>query len=115
MTAACLMVRKEIYHEVGGLNEKYLGVLYNDVDFCLRLRLAGYRNIYNPRCKAIHYESRTRGHDFTPSKFNRRQLEVEFMLDKYNEMISNGDPFYSPHLCVEREVFELKRGSIYCG
>ncbi|MBK9039647.1 MAG: glycosyltransferase [Bdellovibrionales bacterium] len=115
LTAACLMVKKTIYQEIGGLNEKDLGVLYNDVDFCLRLRRGGYRNIYNPRCEAIHYESRTRGHDFSFSKINRRHREIDFMLDRYSSLFRDGDPFYSPHLGVEGQDFELKRGSIYCG
>ncbi|MBK8204407.1 MAG: hypothetical protein IPK68_19550 [Bdellovibrionales bacterium] len=115
VTAACLMVRTKYYQEVGGLDEEvYLGVLYNDVDFCLKLRRQGYRNIFSPHCQAIHHESKTRGHDFSAQKIERNRRETHTMLSRYKDLLDNGDPFYSPHLTRDREDFSLNRGSIYC-
>lgn len=114
VTAACLMVRTKSYQEVGGLDEVYLGVLYNDVDFCLKLRRQGYRNIFSPHCQAIHHESKTRGHDFSAQKIERNRRETHTMLSRYKDLLDNGDPFYSPHLTRDREDFSLNRGSIYC-
>lgn len=114
VTAACLMIQKSKYEQVGGLDEQNLGVLFNDVDFCLRLKRTGYRNIYNPSCRAIHYESKTRGHDFSAERLVRRRAEAQLMFQRHAEFYSQGDPFYSPHLAPEGSRFSINRGSTYC-
>ena len=75
VTGACLMVEKRKYEEVGGLDES-LAVSYNDVDLCLKLRRAGYRNVFVPRARLHHYESKSRGGDDTPAKVARAMEEV---------------------------------------
>lgn len=113
VTAACLMVRKKYYLKIGGLDEQQLGVLYNDVDFCLKLREEGFRNIYTPRCQAIHHESKTRGHDFETKKNERNRRETKVMVERYGSLLEKADPFYSPHLTKEKEDFSLAEGSVY--
>ncbi len=97
VTAACLAVRKELYLKVGGLDEKNLKVSYNDVDFCLKLREAGYRNLWTPFAKMIHYESLSRGSDLTEENLPRFQQEQSFMRDKWKDALIY-DPYFNPNL-----------------
>ncbi|MGB0849303.1 MAG: glycosyltransferase family 2 protein [Thiolinea sp.] len=106
VTAACLLVRREIYDEVGGLEEKHLTVAYNDFDFCLRVREAGYRNLWTPYAELYHHESISRGEDDTPAKQARYQKEVAYMQKTWGEQLVN-DPCYNPNLCRRREDFSL--------
>lgn len=107
VTAACLLVRKEIYVEVGGLEEESLQVAFNDVDFCLKVREAGYRNLWTPYAELYHYESKSRGFDDTPEKEKRFAREVGYIKSKWGELLGN-DPYYSPNLTLTREDFSLK-------
>jgi O-antigen biosynthesis protein len=68
VTGACLVVRKDVFLEVGGLNEKNLAVAFNDVDLCLKIQTKGYRNVWTPFAKLIHHESVTRGYEDTREK-----------------------------------------------
>jgi GT2 family glycosyltransferase len=76
VTAACLLVRKSIYQEVGGLEEDNLRVAFNDVDFCLKVREAGYRNLWTPYAELYHFESKSRGAENTPEKQMRFNEEI---------------------------------------
>ena len=106
VTAACLLVRKSIYEEVGGLNEPNLQVAFNDVDFCLRVREAGYRNIWTPYAELYHHESATRGFEDTPEKQARFAREVQYMTQRWGEQLLN-DPAYSPNLTLDHGDFSL--------
>ncbi|RMG22365.1 MAG: glycosyltransferase [Methanobacteriota archaeon] len=106
VTAACLLVRKKIYEEVGGLNEKDLKVAFNDVDFCLKVREAGYRNIWTPFAELYHHESATRGHEDTPEKIARFSKEVLYMKETWGDVLLN-DPAYNPNLTLDYEDFSL--------
>ena len=106
VTAAVLIVRKDIYHEVGGLEEENLKVAFNDVDFCLKVREAGYLNLWTPYAELYHHESVSRGQDDTPEKKARFEKEFRFMKKKWKEKIES-DPFYNPHLTHRREDFSL--------
>ncbi len=103
VTAACLLVRKSVYQEVGGMNED-LDVAFNDVDFCLRLRAAGYRNVWTPHAELTHHESASRGLEDTPAKQARFASEVQRMLDLWGEALAH-DPAYNPNLSVDVEPF----------
>lgn len=92
-TAACLMISKEKYMEVGGLEEQ-LQVAFNDVDFNLKVREKGYNNIYLPIVELYHYESKTRGLDTTPEKQKRFMQEWQFMMNKWNDKLKY-DPYYN--------------------
>jgi GT2 family glycosyltransferase len=106
VTAACLVVRKALYEQVGGLNEVDLKVAYNDVDFCLRLREAGYRNLWTPHAKLFHHESATRGSDFSPEHRQRFEQEQAYMRSHWGPLIAR-DPAYNPNLTVYAEDFGL--------
>jgi len=104
VTAACLVVRRSVYLEVGGFEEENLKVAFGDVDFCLRLREAGYRNVWTPYAEAYHHESATRGYEDTPEKQARFASEVQYMQERWGSLLLN-DPAYSPNLTLEREDF----------
>ena len=106
VTAACLVVRKSIYEELGGLNETELQVACNDVDFCLRAREAGYKNIWTPYAELYHHESSSRGFDDTPEKQARAAKEVAYMKQRWGDALLN-DPAYSPNLTLDNEDFGL--------
>jgi len=105
VTAACLVVRKEVFQKVGGFNEA-LQVAFNDVDFCLRLREAGYRNIYTPYAELYHHESATRGDEDTAEKQLRFSKESTYMKQRWGDLLLN-DPAYSPNLTLEYQDFSL--------
>jgi glycosyltransferase involved in cell wall biosynthesis len=105
VTAACLVVRKEVFKKVGGFNEA-LQVAFNDIDFCLRVREAGYRNVYTPYAELYHHESATRGLEETPEKQLRFSQEATYMKQLWGHLLVN-DPAYSPNLTLEHEDFSL--------
>ncbi|HHZ10645.1 MAG TPA: glycosyltransferase [Rhizobiales bacterium] len=104
VTAACLVVRKEIYEKVGGLNDRDLTVAYNDVDFCLRVRAAGYVNVWTPFAELYHLESLSRGSDRSRENARRYADEVAYMHLRWD---LRSDPYYSPHLTRLREDFSI--------
>lgn len=106
VTAACLIVQKKIYHQVGGLNEADLKIAFNDVDFCLRIVDAGYRNIYTPFAELYHHESATRGYEDTPEKRARFTGEIDYMKERWGDKLMN-DPAYSHNLTLSYEDFSL--------
>ncbi len=106
VTAACLVTKKSIYQEIGGLDEINLKVAFNDVDFCLRVRDAGYRNVWTPYAELYHHESATRGHEDTPEKQLRFSDEVLYMKKRWGDLLMN-DPTYSPNLTLDHEDFSL--------
>ena len=106
VTAACLMCRREVYEQAGGLDETFK-VAFNDVDFCLRIKQLGYNNIYLPHVVLYHYESKSRGAEDTPEKQQRFKQEMDDMYKKWGELIAN-DLCYSPNLTLETEDYKLK-------
>ena len=107
VTGACLAVRKTLYWKVNGMDEGNLLVAFNDIDFCLKLRAAGYRNVYTPNARLYHHESVSRGHDDTPEKQAIFHKEFEFMRKKWGDILGN-DPAYNPNLTVIFENFSLR-------
>nr|WP_246121003.1 glycosyltransferase [Luteimonas granuli] len=105
VTAACLLVRKEVWDEVGGLDER-LVVAFNDIDFCLRLLDAGYRNVWTPYATLYHHESASRGYEDTPEKMARFQGEVAIMRARWGDALLH-DPAYNPNLTLTGAPFEL--------
>ena len=108
VTAACLMIQKQKYLQVGGLDEKNLAIAFNDVDFCLRLREKGYFHVFTPYCEAYHHESASRGLETTPAKMRRFMREIDYMLQRHGDKLAQ-DPFYNPNLTHRFEDFTLKR------
>lgn len=106
VTAACLVVRRTVYEQVQGLDEASLKIAFNDVDFCLKVREAGYRNLWTPYAQLYHHESMTRGLEDTPEKKARFNCEVEFMVKTWGKTLSC-DPYYNPNLSLLHEDFSL--------
>jgi O-antigen biosynthesis protein len=106
VTAACLLVRREVYEKVDGLDEKNLTIAFNDVDFCLKVRDAGYRNLWTPYAELYHHESISRGTEDNPEKVARFNGEVAYMQNKWSEALAV-DPFYNPNLTRQREDFSI--------
>lgn len=107
VTAACLMVKKSLYLQVGGLDEQHLPVAFNDVDFCLRLRERGCLNVFTPYCELYHHESKTRGYEDTPQKQRRFAEETAYMQKRHATILRAGDPYYNPNLPLDREDFGM--------
>lgn len=107
VTAACMMVKRSVYEAVGGLEEA-LKVAFNDVDFCLRVRKAGYLVVYDPFVELYHYESKTRGTEDSKEKIRRFQSEIEYMRSHWLELLKNGDPAYNRNLTLTKWDYSLK-------
>jgi len=105
VTAACLMVRKAVFDQVGGLDEN-LPVAFNDVDFCLRVREKGYRNVWTPYAEMIHHESASRGSERTPQQKARFKSEVDYMMGRWGDSLQR-DPAYNPNLTLDYDDFSL--------
>ena len=108
VTAACLLTPKSVFEKVGGLNEQHLTVAFNDVDYCLRLREAGYRVLYTPYAELYHHESVSRGKEDNPQKLARAQQEVNYMRSRWANMMQQ-DPFYNPNLNFAKPDFTLSK------
>jgi glycosyltransferase involved in cell wall biosynthesis len=102
ITGACLVVKKVLFEQVGGLNDKELAVGFNDVDFCLKLGEAGFRNVWTPHAELIHHESATRGQDNSPEKQRRAEKELRYMRKRWGNKLYN-DPAYNPNLTDGRD------------
>ncbi|MDQ7084456.1 MAG: glycosyltransferase [Sulfurovum sp.] len=107
VTAACLMVKKELYTLVEGMNEEKLKIAFNDIDLCLRIQEKGYLNVFTPYCELYHYESLTRGYEDTPEKLKRFSAEVRYMQERHKKILAEGDPYYNINLSVENEDFAI--------
>ena len=107
VTAACLMVKREIYEQVGGLTEEFQ-IAFNDIDFCMKVRALGKLVVYTPYAELYHYESKSRGAEDTPEKVERFNSEVARFIEKWNKELLAGDPYYNPNLTLDRADFSLK-------
>ena len=119
VTGACLLVKASVYDAVGGLDEQF-AVAFNDVDFCLRVRDAGYRIAWTPYAELTHYESKSRGGDEKdPAKAARFAAEQQRLYTVHGKANILDDPYYNPSLTRDREDFsesgdlrELKAGTV---
>ena len=109
VTAACLLMRRSVFEEIGGFEEK-LAVAFNDVDLCLRIREAGYLVVYDPYAVLYHYESKTRGPEDTAQKAKRFQSEIEYMRGRWTKLLKEGDPCYNKNLSLSKWNYSLKPG-----
>lgn len=106
-TAACLMMRRDVFDEVGGLDESF-EVAFNDVDLCMKIRKKGYLIVFTPYAELYHYESKSRGNDSTPEKLERFRGEIDRFKEKWQKQLDDGDPYYNPNLTLTRDDFSLK-------
>ncbi|OUO79852.1 glycosyltransferase [Blautia sp. An249] len=108
VTAACMMVKREVFHEVGGFSED-LAVAFNDVDLCMKITAAGYLVVYNPYAELYHYESKSRGLEDTPEKIARFNKEIATLEKHWPRIFKDPDPYYNPNLTLESQDFSLKK------
>jgi GT2 family glycosyltransferase len=106
VTGACLAVRAAVFDEVDGFSED-LPVTLNDIDFCLKVRARGYRNLFTPHARLIHRESTSRGLDVTPERLRRLSAETATFRRRWGEQ-ALVDPFYSPHLSPSHEDYRRR-------
>lgn len=107
VTAACMMVKRSTFEQVGGFDES-LEVTFNDVDLCLKIRGSGKLVVYTPYAELYHYESKSRGAEDSPEKVERFHREIGRFLDKWSGLLEKGDPFYSPNLTLLKPDFSLR-------
>jgi O-antigen biosynthesis protein len=105
-TGACLMVRADVFSEIGGFGEEFR-VALNDIDLCLKIRKAGYEILFNPYAKLYHYESKSRGYEDTPEKKARFQNEIDLFREKWKSEIERGDRYFNPNLSRYHTDFSL--------
>lgn len=99
VTAACLMIKKSVFDEVGGLTESFK-VALNDIDLCLKVREKGHLIVMNPGVELYHYESKSRGMEETPEKHERFKGEISRFRDRWKDILEKGDPYYNPNLTL---------------
>ena len=107
VTAACLMTKKSVFNEVGGLNEN-LSHAFNDVDYCLKIRGRGYMVVYTPYAELYHHESLSRGYEDSPGKRERFKNEIKYFQAKWKDFLIKGDPYYNPNLTLDSEDFSIR-------
>jgi GT2 family glycosyltransferase len=105
VTAACVCLRKTTFEKLGGFDET-LAVAFNDVDLCLRIQAAGYRNLYTPYAELYHHESASRGYEDTPEKMKRFAKEANILRSRWMPVLMK-DPYYNPNLTLSAEPFTL--------
>ena len=108
VTAACMMVKRSVYEAVQGMTEE-LAVAFNDIDFCLKVRKLGKLVVYNPYAELYHYESKSRGYEDSPEKVERFQSEVDTFIQRWREILEQGDPYYNRNLTLDNSDFSLRR------
>lgn len=107
VTGACLMMRKSLYEELGGLDEGF-AVALNDVDLCIRAWKAGQVNVFTPFAELYHYESASRGTDLSGANAERYEKESALFRERWKELLAQGDPYYNPNFSLDRSDFALK-------
>lgn len=107
VTGACLMMRKEVFEEIGGFDEGY-GITFGDIDLCLRLREKGYLIVWTPYSELYHDELKTRGYDNTEEKRGRFEREESLFRSKWKDVLSKNDPYYNPNLTQDRDDFSIR-------
>lgn len=112
VTAACLMVKRSSFEQVGGFDEKFV-VALNDIDLCLKVRSLGQLVVMNPWAEMYHYESKSRGMEDTPEKKKRFMKEIKRFRQKWKEILTEGDPYYNVNLSLEKGDCSLRGNSEY--
>ena len=107
VTAACMMMKRQVFRQLGGFEER-LSVAFNDVDLCLRTVKAGYLVVYNPEVELYHYESKSRGAEDSQEKVRRFQEEIEFMRNRWMDLLKKGDPYYNKNLTLSKWNYSLR-------
>ncbi|MCS6993800.1 MAG: glycosyltransferase family 2 protein, partial [Anaerolineales bacterium] len=109
VTAACLMTRSRVFHEVGGFEQAYR-LAYNDIDLCLKIRERGYAVVWTPYAELYHHESLTRGYDSNTVMLERLHRERQTFVTRWQSLLREGDPYYNPNLALDRGYYSLRPG-----
>ena len=112
VTFACAMTRREVFSQLDGLNERDLKIAFNDVDYCLRAREAGFLVVYTPYATLYHHESKTRGYEDNPEKQARFFQEITYMQGRHQAILEQGDPYYNPNLRLDTHDFSALPGYV---
>ncbi|MDR3389316.1 MAG: glycosyltransferase [Rudaea sp.] len=112
VTFACAMTRRAVWQQLGGLNERDLSIAFNDIDYCLRAREAGYLVVYTPYATLYHHESKTRGYEDNPEKQARFFRETLYMQNRHRMTLERGDPYYNPNLRLDTHDFSAIPGYV---
>lgn len=107
VAAACMMVRRKVFDEIGGFNPRF-AVAHGDIDFCLKLIDKHYLIVYEPHVELYHHESLSRGLEDTPEKVERRKKENDLFLGRWGHVLKHGDRYSNPNLTVEKEDFSIR-------
>ena len=107
VTAACMMMRADVFREAGGFTEE-LAVAFNDIDLCLKAGSLGYRIVYDPYAELYHDESKSRGAEDTMAKVKRFNREIDCMKERWAEILEKGDPNYNPNLSLKKWNYSLR-------
>lgn len=110
VTAACLLIEKDIFKQVNGFNEADASVAFNDVDLCLKIEQLGFRNLWTPFAELYHHESISLGLDVRPEQIARSKKEVAYMKKTWHTETYN-DYAYNPNLSYISEGFSIARNS----
>jgi GT2 family glycosyltransferase len=106
VTAACVVIRREAWDQIGGMDATNLPVAFNDIDMCLRLGEAGWRVVWTPFAEMIHHESISRGADTEGERAARFGSEIRYMKQHWGAALRS-DPAYNPNLSLSNEFFTL--------
>ena len=104
VTAACMLLRRDVWEQLNGLDTAW-AVAFNDVDFCMRIRQAGFLIVWTPFAELYHDESKSRGAEDTPEKQARFHSELQLCQQRWKKELESGDPYYNPNLTLEGENF----------
>jgi GT2 family glycosyltransferase len=111
VTAACMMIRKSIFDEVGKFSPEFYAS-WSDVDLCLRIRAADYLIVWTPFAEAYHHESKTRGYPDTPEKQLEFAKEIDLFKSKWSKELDAGDPYYNCNFSLDRTDYFVKKNQI---
>ena len=111
VTAACMLVKKELFEKVNGLDEEFK-VAFNDVDFCLKIRELNKLVVYTPYAKLYHFESKSRGYEDTPEKQARFAGEVDLFRKKWIKILNDGDPYFNKNFRLDMSIYFVNPNKI---
>ncbi len=108
VAGACMMVKKNLFQQIGGFDEKYFRHTHYDIDFCLRLREKGYLNVFTPYCEAVFHPPDA-GEPETPDEYiKQKQHEINFIKERWKAVLAKGDPYYNPNFASDQADFAFK-------
>ena len=106
VTAACLMMRRDVFAEIGMFGEAYQ-LAFGDVDLCLKAREKGYLVVWTPYAELYHRESASRGYEETHEQMARFEKECALFRRRWADILAQGDPYYNPNFSLKNPGFQF--------